>query len=62
MIRQLEKLGWQVVQNDRNYIIMSNYSKPATLFIPNSNEINKEILKTLIDESGLTVKEFFSVS
>ena len=61
VIRQLEKFGWQILSNDCDYIIMSHYNKPKNLFIPNSSGMNKEVLKTLISQAGLTVDEFFSV-
>ena len=59
IIRKFKNFGWEIVDKTQEYITMINHGKLTTLFIPNSREIEEEILLKLISKAELSVIEFF---
>lgn len=60
VVRKLEKFGWRIIEQNSNDIVMINYGKQTILFIPNSSDIKKETLQTIINKAELNLTEFFS--
>lgn len=60
VICKFKILGWRVIEQNKDHIIMVKDSELATLFIPNKDVIDKITLQNLICKAGLQITEFFS--
>ena len=59
-VRAFEELGWQVVRQSSSHIILVKDDHPATLSVPDHDEVAKGTLRSLIRTASLTVAEFVS--
>jgi predicted RNA binding protein YcfA (HicA-like mRNA interferase family) len=55
------KVGWQISRQEGSHIILTKSGNSVTLVVPNHREIRRGTLRSLIRQSGLTVKEFKSL-
>ena len=60
-VRAFYKVGWQVSRQEGSHIILSKSGNPVVLVVPDYREIRRGTLRSLIRQSGLTVKEFNSL-
>jgi predicted RNA binding protein YcfA (HicA-like mRNA interferase family) len=60
-VRAFESLGWEVVRQKGNHIILIKVGHIATLPVPNHKEVAMGTLRSLIRSAGLTVSEFIDV-
>ncbi len=58
VISTFEKFGWAVVRQRGSHIILTKEGHPATLSVPNHNEVARGTLRSLIAKAGITVDEF----
>lgn len=57
-VRIFESLGWSRARQSGSHIILVQAGHPATLSVPNHNELAKGTLRSLIRAAGLTVDNF----
>lgn len=53
-----ERLGWEIVRQRGSHIILVKAGHPATLSVPDHDEVAKGTLRALIRRAGVTVEEF----
>ncbi|MGI2908069.1 type II toxin-antitoxin system HicA family toxin [Tolypothrix sp. VBCCA 56010] len=58
VIKTFEKLGWEVSRQRGSHIILTKEGYPATLSVPNHNEVARGTLRSLISKAEITVDEF----
>lgn len=58
VIKTFEKLGWEVARQRGSHIILTKEGHPATLSVPNHNEVARGTLRSLIAKAGITLDEF----
>jgi predicted RNA binding protein YcfA (HicA-like mRNA interferase family) len=58
VIKTFEKLGWEVARQRGSHIILTKEGHPATLSVPNHNQVARGTLRSLIYKAGITVDEF----
>lgn len=56
------KLGWEIVRQRGSHIILVRANHPATLSVPDHDEVARGTLRALIRRSGLTLEEFVAAS
>ena len=62
VIKIFQRLGWEVVRQKGNHIIMTRPGHIATLSIPNHAEVARGTLRSLIAKAGLTIEQFLAAS
>ena len=60
MIKVLEQLGWQFVRQRGSHAIYNHPQHPHIIVIPIHKEIKKGTLKSIIEDLGLTVDDFYN--
>ncbi|KAB8321143.1 type II toxin-antitoxin system HicA family toxin [Tolypothrix campylonemoides VB511288] len=58
VVKTFEKLGWEVVRQRGSHIILTKQGHPATLSVPNHDEVARGTLRSLIAKAGISVEEF----
>lgn len=58
VVRTFEALGWVQVRQSSSHIILVRDGHPATLSVPDHDEVVKGTLRSLIRAAGLTIPEF----
>lgn len=58
VIKTFEKLGWEVTRQRGSHIILTKEGYPASLSVPNHNEVARGTLRSLISKAEITVDEF----
>lgn len=58
VVRGFERLGWRVVRQRGNHIIMTKANHQATLSVPEHPQVARGTLRALIAKAGLTVEQF----
>ena len=58
VVKSFKRLGWQVVRQKGNHIIMTKPGHIATLSIPNHPEVARGTLRSLLSKAGLAVEQF----
>ncbi|MDZ8104362.1 MAG: type II toxin-antitoxin system HicA family toxin [Nostoc sp. DedQUE12a] len=58
VIKIFEKLGWEVARQRGSHIILTKEGHPATLSVPNHNEVARGTLRSLISKAGITIEGF----
>ena len=56
--RTFQQLGWAVARQSSSHIILVKEGHPATLSVPDHDEVAKGTLRSLIRQAGTTVAEF----
>jgi predicted RNA binding protein YcfA (HicA-like mRNA interferase family) len=59
-VRAFQSLGWEVARQSGSHIILVKEGHPATLSVPDHDEVAKGTLRGLIRSAGLTVEEFIA--
>ena len=62
VIRAFTNLGWEVVRQRGNHIILVKEGHPATLSVPNHREVARGTLRGLIRRADITIEEFLHAS
>ena len=57
-VKVFESLGWKMVRQKGNHIILIKDRQLVTLSVPDHKEVAKGTLRSLIRSAGLTVSEF----
>jgi predicted RNA binding protein YcfA (HicA-like mRNA interferase family) len=57
-IRAFERAGWVRRHQVGSHVTMDKEGMPATLSIPLHRELGRGLLRSLIRDAGMTVKEF----
>ncbi|HAV10408.1 MAG TPA: hypothetical protein DCX22_02175 [Dehalococcoidia bacterium] len=57
-IRAFTKIGWQISRQEASHIILTKFGNRVILVVPDHREVRRGTLRSLIRQSGLTVKEF----
>ena len=57
----LKKLGWIQVRQSGSHIIYQHADYNFIIVLPNHDPIKKGTLKSIIDDLGLTIEEFFDL-
>jgi len=57
-VRKFQKAGWTAVRQKGSHIMMTKPNYQWTLSIPLHKELGPGLLRKLISQAGLTVKEF----
>jgi predicted RNA binding protein YcfA (HicA-like mRNA interferase family) len=60
-VRAFTKVGWQISRQEGSHVILTEPGNPVILVVPDHREIRRGTLRSLIRQSGLTVKEFKSL-
>lgn len=60
VIKTFERLGWEVARVRGSHIILTKQGHPATLSVPNHDEVARGTLRSLISKAGITVDEFLA--
>ena len=58
VIKIFKKFGWIVARSSGSHIILTKEGNISTLSVPNHAEVARGTLRSLIDQSGLTIEEF----
>jgi predicted RNA binding protein YcfA (HicA-like mRNA interferase family) len=58
VVRAFERLGWQVARRRGSHIILIKPNHPATLSVPDHDQVARGTLRALIAKSGLTIEQF----
>ena len=58
--RVFGNLGWSVARQRGSHIILVKAAHPATLSVPDHNEVARGTLRSLIRRAGITVDEFIA--
>ena len=57
-VRKLQKVGWSAVRQKGSHVMMTKPGYQWTLSVPQHDELGPGLLHKLINQAGLTVKEF----
>ncbi len=61
VVKIFEKDGWQFTRQRGSHMILTKPGLQTTLSVPDHKEIGRGLLKTLINDSGLTVEKFINL-
>ena len=56
--RAFEKAGWVFNRQRGSHMILTKTNVPVNLSVPDHHELDRELLRSLIRDAGLTVDEF----
>jgi len=62
VVRAFERLGWQAARQRGSHIVMTKQRAPATLSVPDHDQVARGTLRVLIAKAGLTVAEFLAAA
>ena len=57
-VQKFQRAGWSTVRTKGSHIMLTKPGYQWTLSIPQHNELGPGILRKLIRQAGLTIKEF----
>ena len=57
-VRKLQKAGWSAVRQKGSHVMLTKYGYPWTLSVPQHKELGPGLLRKLLRQADLTVKEF----
>ena len=57
----LNSLGWELIRQSGSHAIYKHSDYPHLIVVPQHKEIKKGIIKSIIDDLGLTKEEFFKL-
>ena len=60
VINRLQELRWEIIDMDNKYITMYNRTWQTALLIPNNSEMDRKTFVEIINETKLSISEFFS--
>lgn len=58
VIEVFKKFGWIVSRQRGSHIVLTQEGHIATLSVPNHNYVARGTLRSLINRSGISIKEF----
>jgi predicted RNA binding protein YcfA (HicA-like mRNA interferase family) len=56
------RLGWRVVRQKGSHIILVKNGHPATLSVPDTREVARGTLRSLIQKAGVSLEEFLKAA
>ena len=57
-VRKFQKAGWSIDRQKGSHVMLVKANYPYTLSVPQHKELGVGILKKLIKQAGLDIKEF----
>jgi predicted RNA binding protein YcfA (HicA-like mRNA interferase family) len=57
-VRKLQKAGWNIARQKGSHVMLTKPGYPWTLSIPQHKELGPGILRKLIRQANLSLKEF----
>jgi predicted RNA binding protein YcfA (HicA-like mRNA interferase family) len=57
-IRKLQRAGWSVARQKGSHVMLTKPGYQWTLSVPQHDELGPGLLRKLIRQAGLTIKEF----
>jgi predicted RNA binding protein YcfA (HicA-like mRNA interferase family) len=57
-VRKLQRAGWSVARQKGSHVMLTKPGYQWTLSIPQQDELGPGLLRKLLRQAGLTVKEF----
>lgn len=57
-VRKFQRAGWTAARQKGSHVMMTKLNYQYTLSIPQHKELGPGILRKVIRQSGLTIKEF----
>jgi predicted RNA binding protein YcfA (HicA-like mRNA interferase family) len=57
-VRKLQRAGWSVARQKGSHVMLTKPGYQWTLSIPQHDELGPGLLRKLLRQAGLTVKEF----
>lgn len=62
-VKHVKKLGYQLEKQEGSHMILRLTKEPFTkLSVPNHKELSKGLLRSLINDIGITVEEFIDLN
>jgi predicted RNA binding protein YcfA (HicA-like mRNA interferase family) len=58
VVKNFEKLGWEVARQRGSHIILTKEGNISTLSVPNHSVVSRGLLRSLILKAGITTEEF----